>query len=275
MGFITDKFRNEKYKYISLGNIILYVQSLDEDKPSLAETALFILKKYETSYSFIFDNIYSLYHLNSLNEYRIGYFEYQGLEKPFYYLLNFVAENDDFENVKYINYGHYTNIHKTAFMDIEAANMFLYECGLYQDHDLPKFIRELENKNSITINEITNTTNNQNINECTNKISELKSITNYSSETEIADFIRNATAEITRLQNELATYELIKRHRERAAGFNALIETLEYHASEYDSDKQPLKKKVAETFNRKAQLKEDNRRGEEAARILGLPEKNS
>lgn len=149
-----------------------------------------------------------------------------------------------------------------SYVSIAVANSFLTNnCGLNMEHDLPKFIRH--QKESDTNNK-TDTPNS----EPESKISELQI-------EEIKDLISNATAEITRLQNELATYELIKRHRERAAGFNALIETLEYHASEYDSDKQPLKKKVAETFNRKAQLKEDNRRGEEAARILGLPEKNS
>lgn len=51
MGFIKDTLQQDDDKYISFKNIILYVQSLDKDKPSLSDTAMFLLKKYETSHA--------------------------------------------------------------------------------------------------------------------------------------------------------------------------------------------------------------------------------
>ena len=72
--------------------------------------------------------------------------------------------------------------------------------------------------------------------------------------------------------NRDADYELIQKHRKRAPEFEALIQTLKHHESEYDSDRQPMKVVVAATFSEQSGLSHRNRRCAEAARILGLPE---
>lgn len=69
-------------------------------------------------------------------------------------------------------------------------------------------------------------------------------------------------------------FEIIRRHRQYAPEFAALIQTLLHHSNEYKykTGEQPLKKNVALTFKEKANLSNSSRRPDEVARILGLPE---
>lgn len=278
MGFIKDTLQQDDDKYISFKNLILYVQSLDKDKPSLSDTAMFLLNKYKNSNTDEIENEIFQREYTGKYEKKLWDIPNHISKKFFYNFLHFVIGHNNFEykqddRIRFwvtdgcleIPLGYSRAVYDKymeSYVSIAVANSFLTNnCGLNIEHDLLKFIRQ--QKESDTSNK-TDTPNS----ETESKISKLQI-------EEIESLMRNATVEIARLQNELTTYELIKRHRERAAGFNALIETLEHYASEYDSDKQPLKKSVALTFNEKAQLKEDNRRGEEAARILGLPEKKS
>ncbi|OAM28085.1 MULTISPECIES: hypothetical protein [Eikenella] len=49
MGFISEIYKDDD-KYILITDVILLVQSLDSDNPSLKETAKFLLQKYEESH---------------------------------------------------------------------------------------------------------------------------------------------------------------------------------------------------------------------------------
>lgn len=258
MGFIKAKLEKDKYNYISLENIVLYVQSLDDEKPSLSDTAKFLLRCALIDDTPFVDIDINTYRLNITDEYIK-----EENTRPFIPFLEFTIQYDDFKIGRDGNLNQY-NQWINYYLPVRNVVGFLKaDCHLNQEHDLPKFIRSLEKQDIANINSNFGTPSIQSI-----------QISEPNSQNQTVKIIELQAA-ITRLQNELAEYELIKRHRKRAAEFNALIETLEHYASEYDSNKQPLKRKVAETFNRKAQLKEDNRRGEEAARILGLSEKNS
>ena len=50
MGFIASEINKEHDKYILLEDIVLLVQELDGDNPSLSDTAKFLLQKYEEHY---------------------------------------------------------------------------------------------------------------------------------------------------------------------------------------------------------------------------------
>lgn len=50
MGFIESENSKDDDKYILMEDIVLLVQSLDSDKPSLKETAKFLLRKYVKNY---------------------------------------------------------------------------------------------------------------------------------------------------------------------------------------------------------------------------------
>lgn len=259
MVFIKKELAKNRYKYISLENIVLYAQSVAQDKPSLAETAKFLLRCYADAdaddfplFSKVDDKVFR----QNITDNYIQVDENQ----VFYDFLTFVATFDNFEygttesGLKSFN--SFTNY----FLPIDAVNRFLSQnCGLKSLNDLPAFIRKLGTKSQMQNNENNNVgtpsiqTTAPNQQNQTAKIAELQ-------------------AEITRLKAELAEYSLIKQHRERAPEFNALIETLIYYAKDYGSDAQPLKKRVKLTFNEKAKLSQENRRGEEVARILGLPE---
>lgn len=258
MGFIQAELDKDKYKFISLEQIVLYVQSLDSDKPSLADTAKFLLRCYDVndiSFSYVDEEIFRQDIADNYIEVNIN----QGFEN----FLEFVATFDDFEygitETGLNQYNQFANL----FLPIKAVQVFLVtECKLKQPHNLVAFISNLDKSIVEAANESSNfgTPSIQilppNANNQAAKIAELQ-------------------AEITRLKSELAEYDLIQKHRKRAPEFNALIETLIYYTKEYNSDKQPLKRSVKETFNAKANLPDNNRRGEEVARVLGLPEKNS
>lgn len=250
---IKKELAKNRDKYISLENIVLYVQSVLRNKPSLAETAKFLLRCYDASATGVDDKVFRL---------DIVVDDYIQVDEDlaFCKFLVFVITFDNFEygttESGFNDYNRLTNL----FLPIDAVNRFLsWNCGLIPSNDLSAFIHKLdtesqmqndENNNVGTPSIQTTTPNQQNQ---TAKITELQ-------------------AEITRLKAELAEYSLIKQHRERAPEFNALIETLIYYAKDYCSDAQPLKKHVKLTFNEKARLSQENRRGEEVARILGLPE---
>ena len=50
MGFIESENSKDDDKYILMEDIVLLVQSLDSDKPSLKDTAKFLLRKYVKNY---------------------------------------------------------------------------------------------------------------------------------------------------------------------------------------------------------------------------------
>ena len=53
MGFIQAELDKDKQKFISLEQIVLYVQSLDSNKSSLADTAKFLLRRYNNDIPFM------------------------------------------------------------------------------------------------------------------------------------------------------------------------------------------------------------------------------
>lgn len=301
MGFIKDTLQQDDDKYISFKNIILYVQSLDKDKPSLSDTAMFLLKKYETSHADEIENEIFQREYTGKYEKKLWDIPNHISKKFFYNFLHFVIGRNNFEYKQddrirswatdgclEVPLGYSRSVYDKymeSYVSIAVANSFLTNnCGLNMEHDLPKFIRQQEENNTLDTDDYY-MSEEQRILKEVREIFENAHNLALKTRDEIDSFqnekahykreLEKMYAVAERLQNELVEYELIKRHRERSAEFNALIETLKYYAVEYDSGTQPLKKSVALTFNEKAGLKEDNRRGEEAARILGLPEKKS
>ena len=47
MGFIVSEINKWHDKYVSMEDILLAVQKMDSDEPSLQDTAKFLLRKYE------------------------------------------------------------------------------------------------------------------------------------------------------------------------------------------------------------------------------------
>lgn len=250
MGFIKSELEKNKYKYIALEHIVLYVQSLDGENHSLSDTAKFLLRHYGDG-DIPFGNIDDAVFRKNIADNYVQVNE----NRAFFHFLEFVIVFDNFEYGITESGFHMPNRFTELFVPIDAAKEFLTrDCGL-SSGDLSAFICKLENKNQEN-----------------NHMPAIETIEPKQQE-QTAEYTE-LQAEITRLKSELAEYRLIQRHRERAPEFNALIETLLCYAKDYNSDKQPLKKHVALTFNEKAKLSKENRRGDEVARVLGLPEQN-
>lgn len=189
MGFIQAELDKDKHKFISLEQIVLYVQSLDSNKSSLADTAKFLLRRYNNDIPFIYvdDEIFC----QDIADNYIKVNKNQG----FKHFLEFVVTFNDFEygitETGYHAYNQFTNL----FLPIRAVWDFLFtECNLKQPHDLVAFVSNLDKSNTTATNENSNFgTPSIQINQPT-----LESQ---------AAVIAELQAEITRLQSELAQQE--------------------------------------------------------------------
>ncbi|OSI10578.1 hypothetical protein [Neisseria zoodegmatis] len=278
MGFINDKLKAEKDQYILLEDIILFVQSLDEETPSLANTAKYLLQGYKRVY------------LDDINAYGdIDEFAFEktisdeyiqvDIERPFYNFLKFVAIYNAFDsgstedNPNWVSYNDYQKYFLKK--DIVTKHLKSYFniplCG-----DIDEFIRTKEENDRILSKE-----------EAKEALEELKSILDDKNEIKnlreqnkilkkqlkvLLDRIKKLSETQKQVLSE--DLEIIQKHRKSAPEFEALIQTLLHHAHEYkyETGEQPLKKSVSITFQEKANLSGSSRRPDEAARILGLPE---
>ena len=151
MGFIQAELDKDKQKFISLEQIVLYVQSLDSNKSSLADTAKFLLRRYNNDIPFIYvdDEIFC----QDIADNYIKVNKNQG----FKHFLEFVVTFNDFEygitETGYHAYNQFTNL----FLSIKAVRDFLFtECNLKQPHDLVAFVSNLDKSNTIATNENSN-----------------------------------------------------------------------------------------------------------------------
>ena len=151
MGFIQAELDKDKHKFISLEQIVLYVQSLDSNKSSLADTAKFLLRRYNNDIPFIYvdDEIFC----QDIADNYIKVNENQG----FKHFLEFVVTFNDFEygitETGYHAYNQFTNL----FLPIKAVRDFLFtECNLKQPHDLVAFVSNLDKSNTTATNENSN-----------------------------------------------------------------------------------------------------------------------
>ncbi|MDO4640788.1 MAG: hypothetical protein Q4A84_03670 [Neisseria sp.] len=131
MGFIADTLKAEHDKYILLNDIVLFVQSLDTETPSLADTAKYLLRKYEEHrldipFEYVDENPFE----KDMTERFVPTKTKDG--KPFFHFLRFVATYDCFDygcsddNPNWTEYNDYQNI----YLGKEAVNAFLKESGL-------------------------------------------------------------------------------------------------------------------------------------------------
>ena len=113
MGFITDDLNNGVNEYISFEDIVLFVQKLDEDNPSLSEVGKFLLKKYrENCIEIPFCNIDEKTYKPDI----CGVYTEQNLKRTFYGFLEFVAR-----------FGVFDDGRETYFIDgIEASDDWIY-----------------------------------------------------------------------------------------------------------------------------------------------------
>lgn len=125
MGFIKQELEKDIGKFISFEDIILFVQSMDSDKPSFSDTAKFLLRYYKEQMQIDFDDCIDEF------SYRIdnttGYFIRQDTDRPFFHFLEFVAIYDDFEcgrtddNPNWIEYNQYQGY----YLNIQDVEVFL------------------------------------------------------------------------------------------------------------------------------------------------------
>lgn len=280
MGFINDKLKAEKDQYILLEDIILFVQSLDEEHPSLANTAKFLLQEYKRIY---LDDIHFDGDIDgcAFRETISDEYVQVDIERPFYNFLKFVAIYDALDagstrdNPNLVSYNDYQQYFLKK--DIVTKHLKSYfNIPLFVFGDIDEFIRTKEENDRILSKE-----------EAKEALEELKSILEDKNEIKnlreqnkilkkqlkvLLDRIKKLSETQKQVLSE--DLEIIQKHRKSAPEFEALIQTLLHHAHEhkYETGEQPLKKSVSITFQEKANLSESSRRPDEAARILGLPE---
>lgn len=143
MGFIASEINKEHDKYILLEDIVLLVQELDGDNPSLSDTAKFLLQKYEEHY--IDDIPFGYVDDSCFTKTLSGRYEKANYERPLFHFLEFVARYNSFDdgwsedNPNWTSYNEYLNIYLTK----RAVAFFLKnECGLKDFHGWQEFEQE-------------------------------------------------------------------------------------------------------------------------------------
>lgn len=96
MGFIKSENSKDDDKYILMEDIVLLVQSLDSDKPSLKETARFLLRKYVKNYidDIPFGYVDEICFIRTIT----GLYEQANFKRPLLCFLEFVANYDCFDD---------------------------------------------------------------------------------------------------------------------------------------------------------------------------------
>jgi len=141
MGFIESENSKDDDKYILMEDIVLLVQSLDSDKPSLKETAKFLLRKYVKNYidDIPFRYVDEICFIRTIT----GLYEQANFKRPLLCFLEFVANYDCFDdgisedNPNWIANNQYSHI----YLEKRAVVDFLQNtCGLedFQDWETNK-----------------------------------------------------------------------------------------------------------------------------------------
>ena len=151
MGFIASEINKEHDKYILLEDIVLLVQELDGDNPSLSDTAKFLLQKYEEHY--IDDIPFGYVDDSCFTKTLSGRYEKANHKRPLFYFLEFVAFYNSFDdgwsedNPNWTSPNEYLNIYLTK----RAVAFFLKnECGLKDFHGWQEFEQESQAKGAAT-----------------------------------------------------------------------------------------------------------------------------
>lgn len=273
MGFISEELEKDARKYISFERILLFIQTLDEDNPSLSEVAKFLLRKYEENYDL--DEICYLDDNPFIQDELTGAFIKSEKKRPFYHFLKFVATFDTFDNgidegnPSWINYNNYLGyfLRKEDFI-FYFKNHFGFVDWTKDIGDIVEVV--LISKAGKDMRDILEYAKQEGAKFDKEMIDFGKSIIDmYSGDKKPGSYMSITNP----IDDEIA---IIQQHRKYAPEFDALIKTLLHHAKEYDytTKSQPLKKNVAITFQEKSGLTA-SRRPDEVARILGLPEENS
>lgn len=143
MGFISSEINKEHDKYILLEDIVLLVQELDGDKPSLMATAKFLLQKYEKNY--IEDIPFGYVDEECFIWTISGLYKRANHKRPFLHFLEFVASYNCFDNgcsednPNWVSHNEYLNI----YLKKRAVAFFLKnECGIKDFHGWQEFKQE-------------------------------------------------------------------------------------------------------------------------------------
>lgn len=274
MGFISEELEKDVRKYISFERILLFIQTLDTDNPSLSEVARFLLRKYEENYDL--DEICYLDDNPFVQNELTGAFIKSETKRPFYHFLKFVATFDTFDNgidegnPLWINYNQYLGyfLRKEDFI-FYFKNHFGFVDWTKDIGDIVEVL--LISNASKELGAVLENAKKESTEFNKEMVDFGKSIIDMYSENKQPE---DCVAIAEEIEDEIA---IIQQHRKYAPEFDALIKTLLHHAKEYDytTKSQPLKKHVSITFQEKSGLSSTSRRPDEVARILGLPEENS
>ena len=143
MGFIASEINKENDKYILLEDIVLLVQELDGDKPSLSDTAKFLLRKYE---EYCIEDIpFSCVDDSCFTKNISGKYKKINYKRPLLHFLEFVALYNCFDcgrsedNPNWISQNEYLNIYLTKRA---VASFLKNECELKDFHGWQEFEQE-------------------------------------------------------------------------------------------------------------------------------------
>lgn len=154
MGFIASEINKEHDKYILLEDIVLLVQELDGDNPSLSDTAKFLLRKYEEHYidDIPFDSVDDSCFTQNLS----GKYEKINCRCPLLHFLEFVALYNCFDsnlpkdNPNWIGQNEYSDIYLTKRA---VASFLKNECGLKDFHGWQEFEQKSQAKDEQPAND--------------------------------------------------------------------------------------------------------------------------
>lgn len=147
MGFIASEINKEHDKYILLENIVLLVQELDGDNPSLRDTAKFLLQKYEKHC--IEDIPFGYVDESCFTKTLSGRYKKANHERPLFHFLEFVVRYNSFgdgwseDNPNWTSQNQYLNIYLTKR---DVAFFLKDECGLENFHGWQEFEQESQTK---------------------------------------------------------------------------------------------------------------------------------
>lgn len=153
MGFIASEINKEHDKYILLEDIVLLVQELDGDKPSLSDTAKFLLQKYEEH---CIDDTPFYVDESCFTQNISGLYKKANHKRPLFHFLEFVARYNSFDNgwsednPNWTSYNKYLNIYLTKR---DVAFFLKDECGLENFHGRQEFEQESQTKGEQSAND--------------------------------------------------------------------------------------------------------------------------
>ncbi|MGN6985351.1 hypothetical protein ACTHSL_10290 [Neisseria sp. P0008.S010] len=149
MGFIASEINKEHDKYILLEDIVLLVQELDGDNPSLSDTAKFLLQKYEQRYG-TYEDIPLGYVDDKcfINEVS-GVYKQVSYKRPLFHFLKFVALYNCFDSGISENDPDFivNNEYSDIYLKKNTVVSFLKnKCGLENFHGWQEFKQDSQTK---------------------------------------------------------------------------------------------------------------------------------